>query len=231
MSGFAGHTALLLRHGLRVEFSSPERLISPLLFAATILVILTFTLGEPEPAMVISWFVAQSYLTGFFALQISVSRAFEPDTPDGAFQLLRTYPVSPAAWFLSRYLRVLLMGSMVLLPTLFLGAFLHSRAGITLIDGPVVLIAVLSLMGLSAIGVLLTTMTLQSGARQILYPVLYFPLTTPVLLAAVESTTAHLGQGVTFGALMGSWLGLLLIFDVVYFTLGLLLFGELIRAT
>jgi heme exporter protein B len=72
-------------------------------------------------------------------------------------------------------------------------------------------------------------MMLRSNARQILYPLLYFPLTTPVLLAAVESSKALLIEQHSLGHLMSSWLGLLVISGIMYFTLSLLLFGELVK--
>ena len=58
-----------------------------------------------------------------------------------------------------------------------------------------------------------------------LFPLLYFPLAIPVLLASVQATLIFLGGGEQ-GA--SQWLGLLAGFDIIYFTLGLLLFGELL---
>ena len=70
-------------------------------------------------------------------------------------------------------------------------------------------------------------MTLKANARQILYPLLYFPLTAPVLLGAVQSSRLCLDGG-RAAADIKAWLGLLLGFDCIYVTLGILLFTELV---
>ena len=84
-------------------------------------------------------------------------------------------------------------------------------------------------MALASLGVLLSTMMLRSSAKQILYPLIYFPLTTPVLLSAAESARSILVDGKDLQYLLSSWLGLLMIFGIMYFTLCLLLFGELVK--
>lgn len=174
--------------------------------------------------------VAETFLTAFFALQICFARFLEPEQNDRVFALLRTYPLSGAAWYLGKYLAVMVMGLLVLLPTMALTSFFHAKSGINLMTWPLVTIASLGLAGMSALGVLLSTMMMSAGSRQILYPLLYFPLTTPVLIAAVQASKSILTDGKTLSQLVDSWLGMLLVFAVVGFTMGSLLFGELIKA-
>ena len=220
----------MLKNNLRVEISSPDRLLSPILFAATLLLCFSFALSRLPADVKIPLFIAETVLTAFFALQISFSRIFEPDTGDKVYDLLRTYPLNPTAWFLSKYISVLILGLMILGPTMFLSNFFHGESGASILTPTFMGIALLTLMGLSALGVLLALITMDSGAKQILYPMLYFPLTTPVLLAAVESGRNHLIDNEHLVDLLQSWLGLLIIFDIIYFTLGILLFSELIKA-
>jgi heme exporter protein B len=221
---------LLVGQGLRAELADRERIISPVLFAVTMLLLFAFAVGEVDPSLKPRLYLAQTFLTAFFALQISFSRLFEPDRQDRVFDLVRTYPVSHTAWFLAKYTLVMLLGGLVLAPTLVFGAFLHQTAKVQLFSWSVCGIAFLALAGLAALGVLLSAMTLKANARQIIYPLLYFPLTTPVLLAAVQASLLQLepqaaGPG---GSPSTAWLGLLAAFDVIYFTLGILLFTELV---
>ncbi|MFN7640396.1 MAG: hypothetical protein ACK5PR_01455, partial [bacterium] len=139
------------------------------------------------------------------------------------------YPISPTAWFLSKYLVVITLGVLILMPTLLLANLFLNEGRDNLLDSSMMGIALIALLGLGALGVLLSTMMLRSNAKQILYPLIYFPLTTPVLLAAVESSRAHLVDGSSLEKLLSSWLGLLVIFGIMYFTLSLLLFGELVK--
>lgn len=221
---------LLLKQGLSAELSDKERIISPILFAMTVLLLFSFAMGELDESLRARVYVAESFLTAFFALQLSFSRLFEPDQKDRVFDLMRTYPLSHAAWFLAKYTLLLLLGCLTLIPTMLFGAFLQQTVRTQLLHAPVLAIALLALAGLAALGLLLSVMTLKANSRQILYPLLYFPLTSPVLLAAVQASLAYMDAG-KLTAPGKSWLELLTAFDVIYFTLGLLLYTELVDDT
>lgn len=229
MKQFMGNFRTLFVHSLKAEWSHAERWLSPLLFATTMLAIFSFAIGDVPEDTAISIYLAETFLTALFALQLSFSRMLEPDTSDRVFDLLRTYPVSPSAWFLSKYVLVVIMGLLILLPTMMLSNFFNAELGIPPLSSAMLLIGCLVIASLASLGVLLSTMMMRSNAKQILYPLLYFPLTTPILLAAVEASRSLLVNNVTLEALFQSWLGLLLVFGVVYFTLGILLFSELVK--
>lgn len=219
----------LLAQSIHAEWASAERWLSPLLFSLTVLLLFSFAFGRVEQVFIPQLFVAATFLTAFFALQIAFSRVLEPDMQDRVFDQLRSYPLAPTAWFVSKYILVLMLGVLILGPTLVLANLFINESQDSLLSLPLFAIAACSLLALGALGVLLSTMMLRSNARQILYPLLYFPLTTPVLLAAVESSKALLIDHSKLGALLSSWLGLLVISGIMYFTLSLLLFGELIK--
>ena len=90
------------------------------------------------------------------------------------------------------------------------------------------LLILLTTHSMASLGILLATMTLRINARQILFPILYFPLTTPIILAAVNSTLLYLEKREINEAIQG-WIGLLCLFDVIYLTLGILLFSEIVE--
>jgi heme exporter protein B len=225
-SGFRQYL-ILVRQGVRAELADLERIMSPVLFALTLLVVFSFAVGDVDDSLRVKIYLAETFLTAFFALQISFSRIFEPDRQDRVFDLMRTYPVSHNAWFLSKYTMVLALGIATLGPTLFFGAFLHQSTKVQLFSWVVCLIAFLALAGLAALGVLLSVVTLKANSRQILYPLLYFPLVTPVLLAAVQAADLYLRDQALNDVVL-PWLGLLLAFDTIYFTLSFLLFPELV---
>jgi ABC-type transport system involved in cytochrome c biogenesis permease component len=122
------------------------------------------------------------------------------------------------------------MGLLILIPTMLLAFFFNAKSGIPSINEPLIAVAVLVIGSLASVGVLLSTLVMRSNAKQILYPLIYFPLTAPVLLSAVEASKDIMTKGSSLEELFGSWLGLLVIFGVVYLTLGTLLFGELTKA-
>jgi len=99
-----------------------------------------------------------------------------------------------------------------------------------IIDFKMLLTLFLTLVGLVSVGTLLAFLVMFAAGRHLLYPILYFPLCVPVLLCAYENMLASLTQQMALTAMLQSWLGLLLAFDLVYVTLGTMFFGELLRA-
>jgi len=225
---FGQQLKLIVTQGVRAELADRERLLSPLLFAATIMILFAFTLGDVDPSFRVKVFLAQTFLTLFLALQISFARIFEPDTQDRVFDLMRTCPLHSEAWYLGKFILVLITGTLILLPTFLLGGLLHSQDASPLLTWQMTLTLFLTLFGLASLGVLLSAMTMRALARQIIFPLLYFPLTTPVLLAAVQASEIAL-VGNSGDETFNAWLTLLAGFDVIYFTLGILLFGSLVE--
>lgn len=217
---------VLMAQGIRAELADLERVISPVLFSVTLLLLFSFAMGEIPPELKAKVYLAETFLTLLFSLQLSFSRLFEPDRQDHVFDLLRAYPVSHSAWFVAKYALILILGTATLLPTMFFGSFLNHSASSPVFSWAVIGIALLALAGLASLGVLLSAMTLKANSRQILYPLLYFPLTTPVLLAAIQSSLLILEKG-SFPDSARPWVGLLLGFDAIYLTLGILLYPEL----
>lgn len=208
-----------------MELADKERLISPILFATTMLILFAFGIGETSEDLIIKIFLAQTFLTLLFSLQITFARIFDPDEKDKVFQLLQCYPINHAAWFLGKYTLVILVGSLVLVPTMLLAGLLNHNPKAPLLTPEIFLIAFLALAGLASIGVLLSAMTLKASGREVLFPLIYFPLSTPVLLAAIQSSQVLLSGNNS--DILWQWVGLLVCFDVIYVTLGILLFGEL----
>ncbi len=85
---------------------------------------------------------------------------------------------------------------------------------------------VLGTIGLAAVGSLFGVLAEAPRAREAVFPLLVLPLATPVLVASVRATAlataARAGEA-------GSWLGLLLAFDLVFVSVGTLVFGFLLE--
>jgi heme exporter protein B len=90
------------------------------------------------------------------------------------------------------------------------------------------LVTLLGTVGFCSLGTLLSAMTLRARARELLLPLVLFPLMIPVLLA-----TIRLMENILRGGGLGDaapWLRLLLGFDVIFLTLGVLVFDWVIES-
>lgn len=227
-------TALLTRTYLKLDWSRKERLFTPVLLSITMLLMFSFALGDFDSSLRFRLFVGECAVTLLFALQVALSRLFEFEQQDRVFDVMRAAAVSPMAVFLAKFSNGFLVCLLIAVPNVF---FAGLFAQILTMERFLVFLAVISLglIGLVALGILLTVMTLLASGRQILYPLLFFPLTTPVLLAMTQAVL-ELGRdlsgsgamAIEFTAKAWGWLGLLGAFDAIYFSLALGLVSELL---
>ena len=86
----------------------------------------------------------------------------------------------------------------------------------------------LGTIGFSVLGTLFSAVTLKARARELLLPLVLFPLMIPVILATVRSMSILLGAGENQEAL--AWIRLLVGFDVIFLTAGFLIFEWVIES-
>lgn len=215
---------LLLRHGLRLDWTSKERLVSPLLFALVMLTVFTFTAGQMPAMYAKPVFVSQTFLVLVFALQNAFSRILDPEQKDQVAELLRTYPISMGAWYTAKLLLAVLHGLWILLPSLLVSSLFYGEhdVGFSFYLG-FLGILLLCLIGLASVGTLATAMTLQASGKDLIQPLLYFTLAIPLLLAGSQASLQLLqSQNLED---FRHWIYLLVAFDTLFVTVGVLFFG------
>jgi heme exporter protein B len=220
---------LLFKNSLKNDFANPERVISPIIFSLLVVVLFSFGFEGLSDASTFKFFCAETYLILFFAVQLSFSRLFEVDMQDGAFHEVRRRITNSNSLFLAKYLNVIIHGFLILIPTAIFAGMLHLGSFQYVFES--VVIALLAMLGIASLGVLLSTLLIKSPAKQILFPLIYFPLCVPVLLAAINGTHALVDLSAPTEKYLQSWVILLVCFDIVYITLSMLLFSELIKVT
>src|SRR6185503_18879801 len=81
-------------------------------------------------------------------------------------------------------------------------------------------------VGFCAVGTLFAAMLVRARTRDVLLPILLYPITVPVMIAGVRGTAALLAAPPDEPVAM-MWIGLLVSFDVVFVTLALWTFEPL----
>ena len=214
--------------GIRGELKNKERMVSPFIFGAIILIMFSFATGEIEKTMRIKFFTAELLLTTLFSLSIYFIRAFESENEDGIFTKMRAMAINRFVWFLSKLTLV------VILSFLTSAVVLAITSGFVGIDSAIIwellpqliIILLLTITGLSSLGVLLSALTLKARGRSVVFPLLYYPLTVPVLLASTQSINLLFIKGTDIFS--NQWGYLLIGFDLIYLILSALLFEELV---
>jgi len=98
---------------------------------------------------------------------------------------------------------------------------------VNLFNPGLLLIILLGSIGYVAVGTLLSSMAVQTRTRDVLLPVLLFPLVIPILIAAVKGSTGFL-QGVDIVDIR-PWINLLLVYDVIFIAAALMVFDYIVE--
>ena len=215
---------LVLRKDLTVEVRSREIAYTTLFFAVSCVLVFAFALvkeGRPieDGAAGILWIAIA------FAGTLALGRTFERERQSETLRALLLAPADRPAIYVGKLLGVvalLLAAEIVLIP---LVALLFQAP---LLDHPFWLAAITGTgtLGFAAVGTLFAAMLVRARTRDVLLPVLLYPITVPVIIAGVRATATLLQPEVDV-ALMRFWLALLVCFDVVFVTLALWTFEPL----
>lgn len=209
----------------QLELRSPDRSIAPLVFALSILLVFAFCFNELPDEHKKTAFVAMLVLTQFLGLQIYLSRAFEAEMEDNAFDMMRVHPVNPTSWFFSKVALMGLFSFLLVLPVSAFGCMIfdiHINYFDLISMGPYI---VFGCLGISSLGVVLAAITISSSSQKILFPVLFFPLSVPIILSIIFGCLQIVEKKI-FGST--NWVYLLIAFDVIYTSIGWLLFHEIV---
>jgi len=209
---------LILRKDLTVEVRSGEIAYTTLFFAVTCVLVFAFALvreGRPpeDGAAGILWIAVA------FAGNLALGRTFERERQAETLRALLLAPAPRPAVYLGKLLGViaLLAGAEAVLVPLIALLF-QAR----LLAHPFWLIAILAAgtTGFAAVGTLFAAMLVRARSRDVLLPVLLYPIAVPVIIAGVRGTAVLLQPDLDVEVLR-FWLALLLAFDVVFVTLAL----------
>ena len=218
-------TLLIINKDLLIEWRTRARLNALVFFALATLLMFSFALG-PDTVALRRNAAGYLWLGILFASVLSLGESFRIETENLALDGVRLAPADPRAVFLGKAIgNTLMLWVLALVITpVTIGLYDVSVQG-----GFLKLAAVLLLgcFGISAPGTIYAAIASNARARDVLLPLLLFPVLIPSLLACVKATGLVM-EGDPMLQLDG-WLGLLGAFNVLYWGLGFALFPRVIE--
>ena len=193
--------------------------------AVTILVLFGFALG-PDAQAVRDAASGAIWLAVLFAGVLAFNRSYQMELDGGALEQLILFPGSRRAIFAGKLLANLAFVGLMLVVVVAVGIVLF-QVRVPAEWPALIAILVLGTIGLVTLGTFYSAMASRSRAREVLLPLLLFPMLVPVLLAAMEATKALLGGNVMSDA--GAWARLLVAFDVIFLVATSLAFESVIE--
>jgi heme exporter protein B len=219
-----GQSAVVAAKDLRIEMRGGFVIRAILPFASTLLISFGLSLG-PGRALLQRTAPGLLWLAVLFASVLSFRHAYEIEGEDGALEGLILGSIDPGAIFLGKAVAVIVQ---LLVLELAVSLLVVVLFGLSLGGEPLTALgaALLGTVGLGAVGSLFGVLGEAPRASETVFPLLVLPLAIPALVASVKATElAAAGQG----GEAASWLGLLLAFDVVFVSVGTLVFEHLME--
>ena len=193
-----------------LEVRSKDIIISVLVFGFLVAVVFNFALNV-SPQRVSELAAGILWVAFAFAGTLAMNRAFVKEKEQGGLEGLLLSPVSRDAVFLGKVLVSFLF--MLIVEGLLLPVF-AAMLGFSGLSGALILTILLATLGFATVGTLFSAIAVQTRSREIMLPVLFFPIILPVLIGAVEASNIALGNGSGIG--LDRWLPLIGVFDVLF---------------
>jgi len=218
-------TALLVfKKDFAIEVKTLEILVTTLFFAVSCVLVFSFAFvkegqAPPDAAAGILWIAIA------FSGTLALGRTFERERYAETLRALLLAPAPRPALYVGKLLGILVLlalDAIILVPliALLFTAPLFAR--------PLLLLLLLAggTVGFAAVGTLFAAMLIRSRTRDVLLPILLYPITVPVIICGVRGT-ASLLESPPDETTAVMWLGILFALDVVFLTLALWTFEPL----
>lgn len=202
----------VLYKDILIEWRGRETLTVMIFFSVVIVLIFHFALNPTNTQMqkMVSGLLWIAYT---FSGILGLNRNFALEQTRKSMMGLTMVPVDRGAIFLGKVAAIFLFMSSMQVLLLGIVSVLYNLT-IQHIFWKLLGVQVLGTIGFSAVGVLLSGIALNTRLREILLPLLLFPVIIPVVLAAVEATSSLFLTG-EFGSAL-QWIRLLVFFDVLF---------------
>jgi len=201
---------------MRGELRTKEALTSTVVFA--LLVLLVFNFGfEPGTRDVRLVGAGILWSALLFAAVLAMNRLLLNEREGGGLEGLMLTPLSRADLYVAKFITLLCILSLAGTVTVLLFIVLYN---VPIGDRLPLLATVVfaGMIGLSALGTTFATIAVRTRTREVMLPLLLIPLSVPLLIACVESTSAILAA--RDFADEAHWLRLIVAFDIVFLALG-----------
>lgn len=223
--GFFQQVLAIVVKDLRTEWRTREIFTFMFVFTVLVIVIFNFAIGaDPEAMRKVDPGIL--WVALLFATVLGLQRTAQLETEEDCFQGVLLAIRDRSVVFVAKvfvnicYLLVVTLCALPLFSIWF-------RIDVASRLGPVSIVLTLGMTGLSLVGTLFSTISMNTRTRGLLLPLLFLPLSVPLTIAAVYATTDLL-QGKALSDI-GDYLTLMIVYDIVFLVLSVLVFDYVVE--
>ncbi len=205
------------------ELRSRELLSAMLVFSLLVIMIFYFAL-ELDVKARNSITAGALWVTFSFAGTLGLNRSMAIEKDRGCLDGLLLAPVDRSAIYFGKAISNLAF--MLIVEAIVLPAY-SVMYNVNLFNAGFIFVTLLGSVGYIAVGTLLASMSVQTRTRDVLLPILLFPLVIPVLLAAVKASNGFL-LGLEMSEIT-PWLNILMVYDVIFISVAFMVFDSIVE--
>lgn len=223
MKSYLNAVRALIWKDLTAEWRTRENLSAMLVFALLVILIFNFALELDIQAQE-SLSAGVLWTTFIFAGTIGLNRSLAVEKDRGCLDGLLLAPVDRSVIYFGKAIVNLIFMLLVEIIVLPVYSFLYQ---VPVFQPGFLLVVLLGSIGYVAVGTLLATMVVQVRTRDILLPILLFPLTLPVIISAVKASQGFLLMIPM--AEISPWLNLLIVYDLIFTAIAFMVFDFVVE--
>ncbi len=223
--GFLRAMGAVVWKDLSAELRSRELISAMLVFALLVILIFNFALDldpasrrDPTITAGVLWVIF------VFAGTLGLNRSMAIEKDRGCMDGLLLAPVDRSSIYFGKVLGNLIFMLLVEVIVLPIYSILYN---VNLLNPGLLMVILLGSVGYVAVGTLLAAMAVQARTRDILLPILLFPIVLPVILAAVKASTGFLDGSEM--ELIRPWLNLLIVYDIIFSAVAFMVFDYVVE--
>jgi heme exporter protein B len=223
--GYVRKILAIVRKDIAAELRTKEMFSTMFVFAVLVIVVFNFAFDLRVSGERVRQVAPGALWVAFaFAGILGLNRTFVLEKDRGCLEGLLLAPVDHTAIYFGKMISTVLF--MLVVEALMLPVF-TAFFGVNLFDLRLLLFVLLGTLGFASVGTILSAMTAQTRAREVLLPILLLPVAAPVLIAAVKATAGIL-DGLTMGE-MARWWQLLVAFDIIFPAVAFMTFDYVVK--
>ncbi|MBV9508411.1 MAG: heme exporter protein CcmB [Acidobacteriia bacterium] len=210
---FLRQVLVILAKDVRAELRTKEAVNAALAFAVMILVLFSFVF-DPDEATTKMFAGGLLWIVFAFAGTLVLNRSFAREIPNDCLDALVAAPIPGSALFLGKALaNYLLVAAVELVALPVFGILYYVRWYERFWQ--VMLVLALGTWGVTVIGTMFSALTVNIRLREVMLPMITYPMLTPALMGAMQ-LTVDLMNGKSIAGDATVWLKLLVGFDILY---------------
>ena len=194
-----------------------------LIFSVMVTLVFTFAL-DLDKSTKDNIAVGVLWVTFVFSSTLGLNQTFANEKSQNSLEGMLLSPIDYTAIFVGKFISTYIF---VIIVEITIVPIFYVLYGVPLFSPLFLLIILLGSFGYTLVGTLLTTIAMRTRAREIMLPILLFPVSMPIIIAAVQCSNAILA-GAHWGQFSNAF-NLIIVYDIIFLGVAIMTFDYLIQ--